>query len=422
MMSGFHEVLDAGAMRRVPTHILKWIAGGLFLLLAGLTAASFGSFSAPVASVATPTSSEEPLNHHVLPQVAARAGEVSFMQSGDTLDLYLGNQTEEGAWSWNLLLRRVTLIDGQIIGPLPGAPDLMLMSAEVALTDLQLGYLSLGQTRGLLGLAWPEEVYRDSTTDSYSQQSGSASAMMSVECVEVYVAGGRRIPVFGGCGADRSAELAPKMQEMINQLHPADLAFNRPEEMRIGSSTVVELVLAPEAVAGLNALPEGAGVEAKAAAIGLTENRTGEATVVEDVDYALRMQAQLAGLDFHIAPEGHQPRTVLPDKSVKWVWTVEPKNPGPDRVLTLTVDALLESDGQDLPPVQIRTFTEKVHVTISGWDQAVSVAKDASALHAAIAGVGTTLIAVVGWILARRRGPQAPAPVQVVVTHKTEED
>lgn len=426
-MSGFRKALDADAMRRVPTQTLVWIAAGLFVLLTGLVTISVMTSSVPTSNAERATPSTVPAIRHALQQVAVRASELQRMQSGDTLDLYLGTQTAEGTWSWDLLLRRVTLTNGIVIGQLPGAPDLTLMSAEVLLTQAQLGYLSFGQTRGLLGLAWPEEIYRytstqsDNTTQSYSSSIGDY-ASLSVSCAEIYVVGGIGVPVHNRCDADSYSQIGPEMQNMIDQLRPADLAFNRPEEMRIGTSTIVELVLAPEAVAGLNALPENAHAEAKAAAIGLTANRVGETEVVEDIEYALRMQAKLAGLDFHIDPEGHQPRTVLPDKSVKWVWTVEPKNPGLDRVLTLTVDALLESEGQDLPPVQIRTFTERVHVTISGWDQAVSVAKDTSALHAAIAGVGTTLIAIVGWVLARRRGPQSPAPVQIVVTHKTDED
>ncbi len=191
-----------------------------------------------------------------------------------------------------------------------------------------------------------------------------------------------------------------------DQLNAADLAFNRPDTMRIGTTTTVELVLSPK-TAPRAAVSAEASVTEQAESLGLTADLEGTTQFVEDINYAVTMEATLAGLDFTVEPPGAQRQTVLPGQSAKWVWSVQPKAHGPDRVLRLDLDAVIQKDGNDLAPVRIRTFTERIVVDISAWDRLVVSAKSISAVNAAVAGVGGTVIAVLGWALSRTRKKKA---------------
>lgn len=223
-----------------------------------------------------------------------------------------------------------------------------------------------------------------------------------------------RFEALGGVEALRSRETAAMADDrepeaaspdpdpeaaLRAQLAPADIAFNRPERMRYREAEKVELALSPQ----------GAGVAPDAH---LSDDLRGEIRTVEGVDYALRMQATLSGPDFEISPAGPQARTVLADRPTLWSWTVRPVTHGPGKVLTLRVEAVLSRDGRDLPPVEIETFSERIVVEVGFFDRAVEWADKVKALHATIAGVGTTLVGVGFWLWRNRRGGRSgpPAP------------
>ncbi|WP_299725896.1 cytochrome c family protein [uncultured Tateyamaria sp.] len=208
---------------------------------------------------------------------------------------------------------------------------------------------------------------------------------------------------------------------MQDQLKAADLAFNRPETMRLGQATSVELVVSPRTAKRTPLPEEGASVEEQAESLGLSADLSGATQVVEDVDYAMQMEATILGLGFNIDPPGPQRQTVLPDRPAKWVWTIEPKTAGGDQVFTVEVDAIVQRDSKDLPPVRIRTFTERITVDVTPWQRVLQSAKELTAVNAAIVGVGGTLIAVLGWVWTRlrKKKPKEPAkPQEFVVTHK----
>lgn len=208
------------------------------------------------------------------------------------------------------------------------------------------------------------------------------------------------------------------LQAVLDQLSAADLAFNRPSEMTVGEVVSIELVLSPQSVSGLATVPETASVEDRAEAVGLSEDLVGATQVVSGVRYGPQMQAELSGIDFEISPSGPQAKTVLPDQSVTWVWSVKPKAPGDAQILTLGVSALLKADGIDLPPVEIRTFTERFPVRITFWGRVVQVSSELKAVHGAVAAVGGTLVAIGLWFWKRRQKPVAKAPLEVVLTQR----
>lgn len=211
-------------------------------------------------------------------------------------------------------------------------------------------------------------------------------------------------------------------QALVDQLKAADLAFNRPARMTYGAAVRVELVLAPDEVSRLADLPADASTQARAEAVGLTAELAGETRVVEDVRYATRMQAVLSGPDFDVDPPGPQARTVLPDAAATWVWTVKPKAHGDDKLLTLDVQAIVERNGKDMPPAQIRVFREIVPVDITLWGRLVVMSAEIKAVHGMLAALGGTVLAGLGWLWKRRKA-QAPAlgpePLEVIVTHKS---
>jgi hypothetical protein len=219
-----------------------------------------------------------------------------------------------------------------------------------------------------------------------------------------------RFEALGGVEALRSREAAAmandREPEVVSpdpeaalraQLAPADIAFNSPGRMQYREAEKVELVLSPQS----------AGVAPDAR---LSDDLRGEIRTVEGVDYALRMQATLSGPDFEISPSGPQARTVLADRPTLWTWTVRPVTHGPGKVLTLRVEAVLSRDGRDLPPVEIETFSERIVVDVGFFDRAVELADKVKALHATIAGVGTTLVGVGFWLWRNRRGGRSAPP------------
>lgn len=218
--------------------------------------------------------------------------------------------------------------------------------------------------------------------------------------------GERAVPpgaVLPGPGAPDPAEAAEAA--LRGQFRLADIAFNAPRSMIFRQTARIELALSPQT----------AGV---APGSRLSLDLPGEIVTVEGVDYALRMQATLSGQDFEIEPEGPVARTVLSDRPTTWDWTAKPLTHGPDKPLTLRLEAVIARDGRDLPPVGIETFSAAIMVEVTTWDRAVEIAKDFSPLHATLVAVSGTAIAAIGWLWRQRRAPPPPPPQQVEVTHR----
>jgi hypothetical protein len=203
-----------------------------------------------------------------------------------------------------------------------------------------------------------------------------------------------------GAGAADPAEEA-----LREQFRAADIAFNAPDAMMFRQTARIELALSPQT--------SGVAPESR-----LSEGLSGEIVTVEGVDYALRMQATLSGQDFEIDPEGPVARTVLSDRPTTWDWTVKPLAHGPDKPLTLRLEAVIARDGHDLPPVEIETFSATIMVEVTTWDRAVEIAKELSPLHAALVAVGGTAIVVVSWLWRLRRKPKPTPPQKVEVMHR----
>ncbi|MEL7079785.1 MAG: RcpC/CpaB family pilus assembly protein [Pseudomonadota bacterium] len=359
-------------------------------------------------------------------------GIVGFLRSGDRVDLYLeideGTQliTSGGA------IRLIAISESEI----SSRPGKLLtfavdptMAARIALAqnagrirvalrgagDSEAGgeLIAVEQT-DLLGIE--EEVVEEARQEricTVRTRRGSEVTEIEIPC-----------PASSNPTKKKKNQTRARVDAIVSELRDADLAFNRPDEMILGQTTTVELVLAPDEVAALDQLPKDADISTRAEAIGLSADLSGTTRVVEDVEYALKMQATLAGLDFIIDPPGPQRRTLLDDRSAKWVWTVEPKSHGPGKVLNLTVGAIVAEGGTDLPPIAIKTFSEKILVNVTLWDQAVGLAKEVTALHGVIVAVGGALVAVLGWLRARLRTDERAdhKPAEVIVTHKIAAD
>lgn len=341
-----------------------------------------------------------------------------LIRAGDTMDVYV--RSEGAPFAFTQIENQVFVVpdtegrNAELQGSLDRAlplPGLVLVRVWLYPSQQQLNVLSALADNRILGLSWPASTVEFSGHAPLEHMFKGAGI-----CFREYIVNGRKREAQVICGERTPAD--HPMQPLVDKLKAADLAFNRPSEMTVGEVVSIELVLSPEKASGLASLPAQASLADKAEAVGLSPNLEGETQVVPEVRYAAQMQAELSGIDFEISPKGPQARTVLPDQAVKWVWTVKPKAPGEAQILTLAINALVTADGADLPPIEIRTFTERFPVRITFWGRLVLISGELKVVHGAIAAVGGTLAAVGVWLLKRRRKPAAKAPLEVVITHR----
>ena len=421
---------SAGILLGLPVLALVLVAGAIWSFFTGAFNPRI-PMESPASQV--PVFPEQPgtlKERGILATVVVLDAYAPYIKAGDTMDVYVWDEQGVALQNFNLIEERVRVEPlGSTGNPLhdlvPHAVPLETLLAMPGLTPIavrlypngrQAGVLAMARSGALLGLNWPREAtYGQSpTAQDYSVTEGF--------CFVHYVVSGQRRPVQVDCADLKEPEIDPA-QALIDQLKAADLAFNRPEVMAFGETVSVELVLAPETASKLDEVPADASIAEQAEAVGLSADLQGETRVVEDVRYAPQMQAELKGLDFDISPAGPQAKTVLPDQPVRWVWTVRPKAHGAHKVLTLNVDALLQQEGAALPPVEIRTFAERIDVTITPWKRVVVLASEIKVVHGALAALGGTLVAVGAWLWRRRKtAPKETKPMQVVVTHRTEDD
>ncbi|MDC9834356.1 hypothetical protein [Rhizobium binxianense] len=197
--------------------------------------------------------------------------------------------------------------------------------------------------------------------------------------------------VIGVCSSSQSIS---RPCDLCKQLEKSSVAFNRPSRMTYHADTPIELALAPEK-SGVDPVTK------------LSNDLEGDVRKLGNVPYAVRMQATLSGPDFEITPSGLQERTILPDRATRWAWNVRPIAYGPDRMLVLEISAILELEGEALPPADPIILRERIPVDVGFWDRAVHVSTSISAVHATVAGVGATLISAGAWIWLRVRRQRA---------------
>ncbi len=174
-----------------------------------------------------------------------------------------------------------------------------------------------------------------------------------------------------------------------DQLASGSVALSAPERMRYRVADQVELVLSPE---GANLAPEE-----------LLEDYIGrQLEIVEEVDYALRMQATLTAPEFVLEPEARQTRTILDDRPTKWAWVLTPAAFGDGKLIQLELSAILESEDGTLPETFIETFERTIVVDVSAWGRATAMAADVKSVHAAAVGIVASIAGVAAFLLRRR--------------------
>lgn len=142
--------------------------------------------------------------------------------------------------------------------------------------------------------------------------------------------------------------LSSPLDEALQKLVKGNIAFNNPQQMRIGETGEVEAIIAVTVPADelMNALT----VEGK---------RENASLLVSD-----RMQAALTGGGaFDVAPTGPQTQWLSKDAPTVWHWLVTPKLTGP-QFLTLSVDAIITINGEK-DTRNITTLTRQIAVEVA---------------------------------------------------------
>jgi hypothetical protein len=138
------------------------------------------------------------------------------------------------------------------------------------------------------------------------------------------------------------------MERAYAQLREGQLAFNPPQEMRVGESAIVRLrltrygnVAAPTLVAGLG-----------------SDRRV----LTDIVRVGSTMRAQLSGDTFEVDPLSNEEQLVVGDIYNEWAWRVVPQTGG-THALTLRISAVITVDSEKMIrdfPVKETTVTVQV--------------------------------------------------------------
>lgn len=173
-------------------------------------------------------------------------------------------------------------------------------------------------------------------------------------------------------------------EEMLDDSFPefqmGNIVFNTPDTMTFGETRGIQLLLSPtQTIAELEAQLQESGA--------LRQRRIRISKV---------MEASLSGKGFKIDPLTTTLQFVNPKGVTEWRWEVTALESG-QRKLYLTMNAILEVDGKELPHT-IQTLHEVIEVRIT-WQQHVSgfVAENWKWLWTAI------VVPFVGWLWERRK-------------------
>lgn len=164
------------------------------------------------------------------------------------------------------------------------------------------------------------------------------------------------------------------VDDILRRLDLADVAYNSPETMLMGTAAEIELLLSL-------ATP----VEALTMMLDAVGKREGARIRASN-----RMEAHLSGPQFDITPVTPEVQAVSREEITKWEWNVMPKAGG-RHSLHLVLNALLTVDGENTPRT-VRTFQREIVVEVSWGQRAVAVLdKHGQWLW------GAVLIPVLGW-------------------------
>lgn len=166
-----------------------------------------------------------------------------------------------------------------------------------------------------------------------------------------------------GNSAERSIRVRPlpiepppidlsAIDAVLEKMHVANIAFNAPKLMNLGSATTIHLVL------GVHKTPS----ELKDLIKSQGEKRGAEIRISDE------MEARLTGFNFTIKAMTAEKQAVSQVHNTEWKWEVKPESVG-EHQLHLTLSATLFVDGRSMTR-SIRTFDETINVEVTWQKQA----------------------------------------------------
>ena len=167
-------------------------------------------------------------------------------------------------------------------------------------------------------------------------------------------AGTQTMPGVGTGNGDGSSAI----DEALDGLELANLAFNSPRTMRLNEPVVIQLLLS-----GGRTIEE---LQEELEAIGEEE---GEQIRVSDT-----MEAQLTGVGFAIEAVTPATQLVATDGVTEWKWEVEPTKTG-ERRLHLALSALIDLGGKERT-YTVRTFERTLEVRVAFRERLETFAED----------------------------------------------
>jgi hypothetical protein len=172
------------------------------------------------------------------------------------------------------------------------------------------------------------------------------------------------------------------VDRVLAHLQLANLVFNVPKTIRLGSTAQIQLFISAEQTIRQ--------LRAKITAVGAKEGTT--------IRVAPRMEARLTGLGFKIEANTSEIQAVGGREATVWSWEIQPTEKGTRR-LHLTVSALISVDGRETSRT-IQTFDRVIQIHVTWMDRVSGFAgRNWQWLWTAI------LIPLAGFLLRRRKRP-----------------
>ena len=141
------------------------------------------------------------------------------------------------------------------------------------------------------------------------------------------------------------------VDRVLAHMELANLAFNVPKTIRLGSTAEIQLLISTEQTIRQ--------LRAKITALGAKAGAT--------IRVAPRMEARLTGLGFKILENTPEVQAIGGPGPTEWTWDVEPNVSG-TRQLHLTVSALITVDGKETPRT-IETFDRVIQIHVTFMDR-----------------------------------------------------
>jgi len=145
-----------------------------------------------------------------------------------------------------------------------------------------------------------------------------------------------------------------RVQAVVDGFGSANIAFNPPKTMTMGSKKLVELLLSPKDTEAV-----------LRAALPAVDQASAETASVQ---VAPRMEARLTGLGFMVESLAPSEQVVSRSQRTRWSWAVIPTEPGV-QFLHLSLSARVDVDGHDTPFV-VRTFDREIEVQVTAMQRA----------------------------------------------------